>query len=105
LAALKDWRSGIRDDGSLGARLDVLLLPAKGRDRPRLALRPVNLREAIKIFCATTIASGASLRACKQCGEFFEAGGESERRADAQFCSDSCRHKFNNALKRAQRSG
>jgi hypothetical protein len=86
---------------SIGVRLDVLLLPAHGRDRPRLAFRPVNLREAIKIFWATTIATGGSLRACKQCGEFFEAGGESNRRADAQFCSDACRHRFNNALKRA----
>src|SRR6266849_6848689 len=79
---------------SLGARFDVLLLPAKGRDRPRLAFRPVNLREAIKIFWATTIASGGTLRPCKQCGEFFEAGGENARRADAQFCSDDCRHRF-----------
>jgi hypothetical protein len=85
---------------SIGARLEVLLLPAHGRDRPRLAFRPVNLREAIKIFWATTIATGGTLRPCKQCGEFFEAGGES-RRADAQFCSDACRHRFNNDRKRA----
>jgi hypothetical protein len=86
---------------SLGARLDVLLVPAKGRDGPRLAFRPVHLRDAIMIFWATTIATGGTLRPCKQCGEFFEAGGESDRRADAQFCCDTCRHRFNNALKRA----
>jgi hypothetical protein len=85
---------------SIGARLDVLLLPAAGRDGHRLAFRPINLAQAIKIFWATTIATGGALRPCKQCGEFFEAGGES-RRADAKFCSDDCRHRFNNDRKRA----
>jgi hypothetical protein len=90
---------------SIGARLEVLLLPAKGRERPRLGFRPVNLREAIKIYWATTVASGGSLRPCRECSEFFEAGGESTRRADAQFCSDTCRHRFNNALKRTHALG
>jgi hypothetical protein len=84
----------------LGARLDVLLIPGPPPDRrPRLSFRPVNLREAIKIYWATTLVSGAALRPCAQCGDYFEAGGETGRRADARFCSDPCRNRFNNAKK------
>jgi hypothetical protein len=90
-----------RNGLSLGARCEVLLLPASGRDGLRLAFRPVNLREAIKIFWATTIVSGGTLKPCKQCGEFFAAGGDGARRKDAEFCSRDCGNRFNNDLKRA----
>jgi hypothetical protein len=84
----------------LGARLDVLLIPGPPPDRrPRLSFRPHNLREAIKIHWATTLVSGAALRPCAQCGEYFEAGGETGRRADARFCSKPCHDRFNNAKK------
>jgi hypothetical protein len=93
--------SGVARHGiSLGARFDVLLLPATGREGLRLAFRPVNLREAIKIFWATTIVSGGTLRPCEQCGEYFEAGGKRGVRSDRKYCSEGCHNRFNNARKR-----
>jgi hypothetical protein len=84
----------------LGARLDVLLIPGPPPDRrPRLSFRPVNLREAIKTYWATTLVSGAALRPCAQCSEYFEAGGETGRRADARYCCKLCHDRFNNAKK------
>jgi hypothetical protein len=45
--------------------------------------------------------SGAKWRECEQCGFIFKAGGPrgtpNARRADARFCSDGCRYRFNDA--------
>lgn len=64
-------------------------------ERPRLRLIPKNLLNAIWLELAQCVTEGAPLKACLQCGEFFEYGVGTPRRADAKFCSDEHRVAFN----------
>lgn len=64
-------------------------------ERPALSLQPKSLLGAIHIQFFEFVASGKDLRACEQCGKWFETGA-SARRAVARFCSDDCRTKFHN---------
>lgn len=83
--------------------LDVLLAPSPAdTDRFSMILRPRNLFEAMRLQLATSVASGGSVRACKQCGSWFETGASESRRSIAIFCSEKCKNRFH-YLERSKR--
>jgi hypothetical protein len=73
------------------------LVPGGRGKGPVLSLLPTTLYGAMELQLALAVSAGAELRACRNCGTLFEAGGESERNLKAQFCSDRCRmvHHYN----------
>jgi hypothetical protein len=74
--------------------LDVLLVPGRGLDaRPVIVMEPRNLLQAMNLELAQSVAGGASLLTCKECGRYFEAGTGAKRTV-AKFCSDACRNRF-----------
>jgi hypothetical protein len=75
--------------------LDVLL-GSSGVPGASLAmvLRPRTLVDAMLLQLAQSAASGNSILACQQCGQWFEAGTEGKRSV-SKFCSDRCRFRFN----------
>ena len=82
------------------AHLDAVLVP-RGRDgRPALRIVPRSLLAGIRLQFAQAITSGGSIKTCEHCGAWFEVGGDTGRRSDAQFHSDQCRIAFNNLKKR-----
>ena len=75
------------------------ILPLQGALRPsppdgRLVFRlsPGSLMHAMQLQFVHAISSGLTIKVCRLCGDWFEAGGDLRRR-DAQFCSKE--HKVN----------
>ncbi len=75
------------------------ILPLHGALRPsppdgRLVFRlsPSSLLHAMHLQFVHAISSGLTIKVCRLCGKWFEAGGDLRRR-DAQFCSKE--HKVN----------
>jgi hypothetical protein len=67
-----------------------------------LKLMPSSLRDALWLQLAQAILEGARIRKCRYCNEWFRAGpGKDRRRADAEFCKDEHRKRFN-SLKRSR---
>ena len=122
---LDDWRSAIRDmqmkiafleDGEKPKKpksadawkltsLDVLLVPqASVEDGKRFTmhLQPRNLLEAMLLQLAKSVSGGGSIRRCKQCDDWFEAGASESRRSIAVFCSEKCKNRFH-YLERSRR--
>jgi hypothetical protein len=101
LDATSDRPGGIvRTTGSRRIRfditsIDVALLSHEPGTRPALILRPRTLLNAMHLQMATSVASGGSVRACAQCGEWFEAGSSNARRSIAIFCSTRCKNRHN----------
>jgi hypothetical protein len=58
----------------------------------RFKVSPTSLLDAIWL---QFVQSKSKFRECLQCGELFMHGGVGARRADAKFCSDKCRIKYN----------
>jgi hypothetical protein len=85
----------------LRGKLSASLVPDPSTGEWRLKLAPPTLLDAIWLQFGQALTSNANLRPCDQCGTWFEAGAGSGRRADAKFCSDECRIKFN-SLKRSR---
>lgn len=76
--------------------VDVLLVPGAGLNaKPVLVLEPGNLLQAMNLQMAQSVAGGATLGTCLQCGGWFEA-----RRSDAKFCGNTCKHAFFNSKRR-----
>jgi hypothetical protein len=69
------------------------------RDELRLRVRPACLLDAIWLQYAQ---ANTRSRECPQCHEQFLVGAAAGRRADAEYCSEQCRVKFN-SLKRSRR--
>ena len=68
----------------------------------RLKVSPECLLDALWLQLAQAKSGGmASFRECLQCRALFATGIGTDRRADAKFCSDECRIKFN-SLKRSR---
>jgi hypothetical protein len=63
---------------------------------------PSSLRDALWLQFGQAVTRGDQLRACLRCGDWFEAGVGTGRRADAKFCCDEHRKAFN-SLKRSKR--
>jgi hypothetical protein len=57
----------------------------------RYQIRPINLMDALWFQLGQELASNKKLSTCLQCGQLFEAGLRTGRRADAKFCSDEHR--------------
>jgi hypothetical protein len=60
-----------------------------------LKIRPATLRDAMWLQLARSISDSARIRKCNFCKEWFRAGLGTDRRADAKFCSDEHRKRFN----------
>lgn len=69
------------------------------RPRPSLNFSPNNLLSAIDLQFYQAIAGMTELRACENCGTWFECGPGGTRRSASRFCSDACRFNFHNARK------
>jgi hypothetical protein len=67
---------------------EVGLAPPDGR--PILSLRPDTLWDGLKLQFYQAVCSGAQLRTCGWCGNWFEVGG-SHKRSISEYCSDKCR--------------
>jgi hypothetical protein len=73
--------------------LDVALLSREPGSRPALVLQPRNLLDAMHLQLAKFVATDGSVRACRQCGEWFEAGPGDARRSIAIFCTERCKNR------------
>jgi hypothetical protein len=93
--------SGVGRPFTIGSEVEVLVRP-RPDGSPVLTYQPKSLRSALLLQCAQDITSGAVIRECLQCGQWFTAGGEHGRRAHAQFCSQKCKIKFMNNRNRAR---
>jgi hypothetical protein len=122
---LEDWRREISDlrmqiafleDGEKPKKpeqadawkvtsLDVLLAPSErpvNGKRFTMLLQPKDLFGAMRLQLARTVSGGGAIRACKQCGNWFEAGAGESRRNIAIFCSEKCKNRFH-YLERSKR--
>jgi hypothetical protein len=77
-----------------------------GRDKAgelEVALRPTDLAQALILYAARMVSTGTTFNTCEHCGNPFLSGGagrgKSKKRADARFCSASCRWTHHNKLK------
>lgn len=123
--SLEDWQQQIRDMGMAIAfladgekpkkperadaweltDLKVLLVPqitADDSKRFAMHLQPRNLYEAMRLQLARSVSGGGSVRACRQCGSWFETGASDSRRSIAVFCSEKCKNRFH-YLERSKR--
>jgi hypothetical protein len=111
LHTLRSWSKSVRSNSlfadlnaqslRVGSQLNVVVRP-RSDGMPVLAFHPTDLRSALMLQCTQAVISGAEIRDCQQCGQWFAAGGEGGKRADAQFCSQACRIKFKNDRNRAR---
>src|SRR5260370_1643041 len=77
------------------AELEVTLDLDAGSEDLRLRLCPTSLLDAVWLQAAQHLSTGATLRQCQHCGQWFELGRSTGRRLDAKFCSDQHRVSFN----------
>jgi hypothetical protein len=77
------------------AELKVTIGLDAGSKNPKLRLCPASLLDALWLQAAQHLSSGASLRQCRHCSQWFEVGPGTARRVDAKFCSDQHRISFN----------
>jgi hypothetical protein len=85
------------------AELEVTLELDPATEDLKLRLCPTSLLDSIWLQAAQELSSGAAVRQCRHCGDWFETGPRTGRRADAKFCSDEHRIAFN-SLKRSKES-
>ena len=87
----------------LGGRADIPLSNARFwlADGITLKIAPATLGDALWLQLAQNLSSGVKVRQCRHCNEWFRAGPETGRRADAEFCSDEHRKRYN-SLKRSR---
>jgi hypothetical protein len=60
-----------------------------------LKIVPATLRDALWLQLAEALSNGTKMRKCRHCDDWFSAGAGTDRRADAEFCSDEHRKRFN----------
>lgn len=83
--------------------LKAVLVPSPLDGMPSLRIRPLSLLGGMWLQFGHILQSDQVVRACKQCGVWFVAGGE-RRRIDALFHQDKCRDDFNNAMKKKRKA-
>jgi hypothetical protein len=66
-----------------------------------LRIVPRSLLQALQLQLGQVLAGERNFRPCQYCGQWFECGGKTAKRADAKFCSDAHRITFN-SLKRSR---
>ena len=81
------------------AEMEVTLELDAGSEDLKLRLSPTSLLDALWLQAVQHLSSGATVRQCQHCSQWFEVGPGTGRRADAKFCSDQHRISFN-SLKR-----
>jgi hypothetical protein len=69
--------------------------------KPRLRLAPRSLLDALWVQFGQTLSGGATIHQCQHCGQWFESGTGTSRRADAKFCSNEHKIAFH-SLKRSK---
>lgn len=89
--------AGEKDEIAVG-ELTVVLSPSPPDEHLEMRVRPKHLLGAMELQLAASVAAGRELRACKQCGQFFEIG-PGAKRGHAEFCSSKHQIDFNNAKK------
>jgi hypothetical protein len=90
----------VLDSGEIQlGEIKTVLINDPATRTPRLLLTVADLLTALWLQLGQTLSSGATIRACTQCGLLFEVGPGTGRRLDAKFCSDDHRVAFN-SLKR-----
>jgi len=83
------WR--LTSESALFGRADIRLVAPQGDAPARIKIVPWSLRSALWIQFATATAANARLKACEQCGKWFQHGTGTGRRKTARFCADACR--------------
>jgi hypothetical protein len=83
------------------AGLEVALEVDAADQSLKLRLAPPSLLDALWLQAVQELSNGATVRQCRYCGQWFEAGAGTGRRLDAKFCSDQHRIAFN-SLKRSK---
>ena len=81
------------------APLHGTLVPSPPDGKLTLRFGPHSLLHGMQLQFAQAVSSGLAIKECRQCGKWFEAGGD-ERRRDAQFCSKDHKIAFHNLEKR-----
>lgn len=71
-------------------RLGVDLQPREDNQPPAMVLKPSSLWAAIWLQLAIDVSTGASLRSCARCGDWFKHGPGTGRRSTAIYCSPKC---------------
>lgn len=89
-----------RHSNKLGALGNVVLQPSASGD-VHLRIVPRNLLQALQLQLGQVLVGERTFRPCQYCGEWFECGGRTSKRADAKFCKDAHRITFN-SLKRSK---
>jgi hypothetical protein len=90
-------------NGQGWSRIDVYLAFNSATARPYFVFKPPCLLNALWLELGQFVTGDAQVRECFLCGEWFETGPGTRRRADARFCSDQHRIDYN-SLKRTPRS-
>jgi hypothetical protein len=75
------------------AKISVTVNETTGQ--PQLQLKVDTLLDALLLQFGEALSTGHNLRRCDYCGQWFEVGAGTTRRADAKFCSDEHRIAFN----------
>jgi hypothetical protein len=68
----------------------------------RHTLTTNSLINGLWLQLASEVSGGAAFRLCERCGELFETGPRTGRRADSKFCSDAHRIEFNSRKRSKQ---
>lgn len=105
---LRTWSPEQPDSASLKlansfplVRIDASLAWDRRMKSVKWELRPDTLLDALWLQLGRAVTLGVHLRQCQHCGEWFEAGRGSGRRADAKFCSEAHKIAYH-SLKRSR---
>jgi len=70
-------------------------------ESPKWELRPSTLLDGLWLQFGQSVTRGAEIRGCAHCGNWFEAGRGTGRRAGSKFCSEEHKIAFH-SLKRSK---
>ena len=84
-----------------GSSLDAMVIWDPAAKALKWELRPKSLLDALWLQLGQSLTTGAQIRQCEHCGDWFEVGLGTGRRLDAKFCRDEHRIAFN-SLKRSR---
>jgi hypothetical protein len=82
---------------NISHQISAYIVADRAGGRAQLQLKAPDLLSLIWIQVAVSISGGATIRECKLCGAWFEAGPKRDRRADSDFCSDEHKTQYHNA--------
>jgi hypothetical protein len=99
-SGLSEWISLQQNGVPLGTMTMRIAVDPTTR-KPRLQIRPPSLLDALWIQLGQKLSGSGIFRVCQHCGQLFEAGASTGRRADAKFCSTEHKIAFH-SLKRSQ---